>query len=73
MAILAMNTVLKTRSVSHYQVYVTVFPLHLAISPNWVFEVINLEVDSKLTICVVSHAVFDYHHHHSYSGDEYSA
>ena len=68
-----MSTVLKTCSGSHYRVYVTVFPLHLAISPNWVFGVRNLEVDSKLTICVVSHAVFDYHHHHSYSGGEYSA
>ena len=33
-AIAAMSTVLKTRSGSHHRVYVTVFPLHLAIAPR---------------------------------------
>ena len=30
-AIVAMSTMLKTRSGSHYRVYITVFPLHLAV------------------------------------------
>ena len=30
-SIVAMSTVLKTRSGSHYRAYVTVFPLHLAV------------------------------------------
>ena len=33
-SIVAMSTVLKTRSGSHYRVYVTVFSLHLAVLPR---------------------------------------
>jgi hypothetical protein len=33
-AIVAMSTVLNTRAGSHYRAYVTIFPLHLAISPR---------------------------------------